>query len=204
MAAAQDYLDAEPTDRTVINEAVGSTRPDDCYFEGQPDDCATLQEAEDGLLLAAELEAEHESQEAENEAAIDEMEEWCNEHGCEPLDQGTLPMTAPSDVEGDVLNGGDYAIDGATPCLGEFAGAAGSIYTAIGARITLYGMASSIAAGAAVSTLALAGTVAAAMGLTVVAAVAVIATYNCVKAAQVLPPFLILEHAFRHEIVYQN
>ncbi len=145
-----------------------SPRAQECFFEEQPDACATIQEGEDAVILAAELEAEIEGYEQE----LEDAEEYCNMYGCE----GTEAVSA----SGPSLGGCSDSVADTFGCGSQIAAGFFSLIGAATARWGLYTLGAQIAAGAAVATSLLAVTVVGAVAGVASLAWAAVDVYKCV------------------------
>jgi len=116
----------------------GATEPV-CYYQGEPDTCASAQDGEDNLALVVSLDADI----ADAQAQYDETVAYCNQYGCnEPA-----PVSGPSG-DGDLMKG----------CGEKLTLAVLEGVTAGFARYALYATAADIAGGAIVATGLLAAT----------------------------------------------
>jgi hypothetical protein len=141
-----------------------------CYYQGEPDTCATEQELDDLSTLLAAAEADIELMEDQYESEYAEYEEWCDENPGQCDEEESLRSGPTSD---DVFG-----------CGAEAVAAVGAV---AGAALTVVSFKSMVTAGLVTS---VGGVLAAALvgGVVVgIAAIAVSSWWSCWRAIPRIP-----------------
>jgi hypothetical protein len=159
-----DAPDSDAADEPLSGPRA-SAQPEQCYYEGQWGDCATEQEIDDALWTLAGSESEQSYLESEYNAAEAQRQAYCNTYGCEDLNVAPAPAGPSADAN---------CVAESVLAVGEFAGAVGARYSALGA------ISGHLSGAARLTAAALSWKVLLVVGATAVAAAAIYVVADCV------------------------